>query len=114
VIRILAEKGAKISYNDPFVPTLNVGGARLASAALTPAVIGQQDCLIVITDHDSYDFREILRWARLVVDTRYSTKGLSEYRDKIIKSGAGEDDGTVRDGAADVDAGMAEAAKQLI
>ena len=114
VIRILAEKGAKISYNDPFVPTLTVGGARLASTALTPAMIGEQDCLVVLTDHDSYDFREILRWARLVVDTRNSTKGLSQYRDKIIKLGAGEDDGTVRNGAADLDAGMAEAAKQLI
>ena len=114
VIRILAEKGAKISYNDPFVPTLNVGGARLASAELTPDTIGEQDCLVVITDHDSYDFREILRWARLVVDTRNSTKGLSQYRDKIIKLGAGEDDGAVRNGAADLDAGMAEAAKQLI
>jgi UDP-N-acetyl-D-mannosaminuronate dehydrogenase len=96
------------------VANLKVSGTCLTSAALTPDAIQEQDCLVIITDHDTYDFREILKWAKLVVDTRNSTKGLSQFRDKIIKLGAGEDGGTARDSTVDLDPGMAEGAKQLI
>jgi UDP-N-acetyl-D-glucosamine dehydrogenase len=89
VIRILSEKGARILYHDPFVPRLNAGSLSLASAELTPELIRDQDCLVLLTDHHTYDFKEILKSARLLVDTRNSTKGLEGFSDKIIKLGAG-------------------------
>jgi hypothetical protein len=44
---------------------------------------------VILTDHESYNFREILRSAKIVVDTRNATKGLDEFQDKIIKLGSG-------------------------
>ncbi len=114
VIKILSERGARISYNDPFVPSLKVGSAHFTSVELTPAAILEQDCLVIITDHDTYDFQEILKWANLVVDTRNSTKGLHQFSDKIIKLGAGEDGRAARFGADDLDLVVTETAKQLI
>jgi UDP-N-acetyl-D-glucosamine dehydrogenase len=89
VMRLLGDKGAILSYNDPFVPTLHLAGKVLNSVDLTPAAIGAQDCVVILTDHKGYDFRSVAESARLVVDTRNATKDLHEFRDRIIKLGAG-------------------------
>jgi UDP-N-acetyl-D-glucosamine dehydrogenase len=89
VMRMLIEKGAILSYNDPFVTTLRMNGKTLKSVELTPANIQTQDCIIILTDHSNYDFRRIIAASKFVVDTRNATKDLQEFRDKIIKLGAG-------------------------
>jgi UDP-N-acetyl-D-glucosamine dehydrogenase len=89
VMRMLIEKGAILSYNDPFVSTLKMNGDTLTSVELTSANIESQDCIIILTDHSNYDFRRITAESRLVVDTRNATKDLREFKDKIIKLGAG-------------------------
>ena len=45
--------------------------------------------MIILTDHSVYDIREIVEAAKLVIDTRNSTKDLHEFKDRIIKLGAG-------------------------
>ena len=97
VMRILSDKGAILSYNDPFVPSLRFGGNVLKSNDFTPAEIGQYDCVIILTDHTAYDFRQIVGAAKLVVDTRNSTKDLHEFKDRIIKLGAGNNVRSVPD-----------------
>ena len=89
VMRMLSEKGAILSYNDPFVPTLRINGTTLTSVELTPATIKSQGCTVILTDHSGYDFRRIVAASKLVVDTRNATKDLQEFKDKIIKLGAG-------------------------
>jgi UDP-N-acetyl-D-glucosamine dehydrogenase len=89
VMRLLADKGALLSYNDPFVPSLRLGSKVLKSVELSAMEIGKHDCVIILTDHSAYDMRQIVAAAKLVVDTRNSTKDLHEYKDRIIKLGAG-------------------------
>jgi UDP-N-acetyl-D-glucosamine dehydrogenase len=89
VMRMLSEKGAVLSYNDPFVPSLRMNGHTLQSVELTAINIESQDCIIILTDHSTYDFGRIIAAAKLVVDTRNATKDLQEFKDKIIKLGAG-------------------------
>jgi UDP-N-acetyl-D-glucosamine dehydrogenase len=89
VMRMLIEKGAVLSYNDPFVATLKLNGNTIKSANLTSANIASQDCIIILTDHSAYDLQRIVGAAKLVVDTRNATKDLQEFKDKIIKLGAG-------------------------
>jgi UDP-N-acetyl-D-glucosamine dehydrogenase len=78
-----------LSYNDPFVATLRTNGKTLKSVNLTSANIASQDCIIILTDHSTYDFQRIIAAAKLVVDTRNATKDLQQFNDKIIKLGAG-------------------------
>ena len=89
VMRLLSEKGAVLSYNDPFVPTLRLGGTTLKSIDAAPAEIARHDCVIILTDHSAYDIRKIVDAAKLVIDTRNSTKDIHDYKDRIIKLGAG-------------------------
>ena len=39
--------------------------------------LGEYDCVVIVTDHSDYDYGRIVAEARLVVDTRNATKGLS-------------------------------------
>jgi UDP-N-acetyl-D-glucosamine dehydrogenase len=89
IMRMLIDKGAELSYNDPLVPTLRMGRNVLNSVELSPANLGNQDCVIILTDHGVYDFRKIVASAKLVIDTRNATKDLHEFKDRIIKLGAG-------------------------
>jgi UDP-N-acetyl-D-glucosamine dehydrogenase len=89
VMRLLNDKGAILSYNDPLVPTLRIGGTVMKSIEASPVEIARQDCVIILTDHSVYDFAKIVESAKLVVDTRNSTKDLCQFKDRIIKLGAG-------------------------
>ena len=89
VMRLLNDKGAILSYNDPLVPTLRLGQSVLESVDTTPAEVAENDCVIILTDHSVYDFRKIVEAAKLVIDTRNSTKDLHAFKDRIIKLGAG-------------------------
>jgi UDP-N-acetyl-D-glucosamine dehydrogenase len=75
ILELLEEMGAKVEYADPHVPRLDFAGRVRKSVALTPAALRRFDCVIVSTSHDAFDFREILRHARAVVDTRNAYKG---------------------------------------
>jgi UDP-N-acetyl-D-glucosamine dehydrogenase len=89
VMRLLKDKGALLSYNDPLVPSLRLGSAVLQSVEATPAEVARHDCVIILTDHSVYDFRKLVGAAKLVIDTRNSTKDLREFKDRVIKLGAG-------------------------
>jgi UDP-N-acetyl-D-glucosamine dehydrogenase len=47
----------------------------MRSKALTPTLLGAQDCVVVLTAHSSVDFGEVVRHAPLVFDTRGVTRG---------------------------------------
>ena len=53
--------------------------------ALTPAKLSQADLLIIVTDHSEYDYAEIVRHSRAVLDTRNATQGVRSGRSKIQK-----------------------------
>jgi UDP-N-acetyl-D-glucosamine dehydrogenase len=89
VMRLLSEKGALLSYNDPLVPSVRLGGSTLKSVEANRANIAAQDCVIILTDHSVYDIGKIVEAAKLVVDTRNATQHLPAFKDRIIKLGAG-------------------------
>jgi UDP-N-acetyl-D-glucosamine dehydrogenase len=82
ILRILESRGAHVSYNDPRVPELRLNEATLRSQALMPAVRAA-DLVVIVTDHSSYPYAEIVEAAALVVDTRNATKHIAS--DKILK-----------------------------
>jgi UDP-N-acetyl-D-glucosamine dehydrogenase len=90
IMRMLKDKGAILSYNDPLVPSLRLNGNGMKSIEVSPATIASQDCIVILTDHSVYDFRKIIASARLVIDTRNATKDLPEFKGKIMKLGAGK------------------------
>lgn len=83
IIELLREKGAAVSYNDPFFPTVGHGRHYALNMTNTPLDnLGQYDAVMIVTDHTSYDYKAIVEQAKLVVDTRNATKGI--VSDKIL------------------------------
>jgi len=80
VMGLLHERGARLSYSDPFVPVLAAkhwpGKSELRSTRLTPAMLADVDCVVIVTDHEQVDFEELVAAAPLVVDTRNAVKKL--------------------------------------
>ncbi|HEU4559532.1 MAG TPA: nucleotide sugar dehydrogenase [Longimicrobium sp.] len=76
VIRLLQEKGAEVSYHDPFCPTIHddghtpIQGLPLHSVELSDEVLERADLVVVVTDHSGVDYARVAELAPLVVDTR--------------------------------------------
>jgi len=70
IMRLLEGQGAHVLYHDPHVPSFCEDGREFRSVPLTPETVAGADCVMVVTDHSSVDYRAIQRRARLVVDTR--------------------------------------------
>jgi UDP-N-acetyl-D-glucosamine dehydrogenase len=85
VIKSLTEKGASVIYNDPFVETLHVNGSLMVSKVLTKKLLNSADCTVILTNHSSYDYQDVVRQSRLVIDTRAATKNIKNYRTKIVR-----------------------------
>ena len=89
VMGVLAQRGAKVSYHDQWVPTLSgrdwPGGHDLHSVPCTPAALAAADCVVILTDHRSLDYTEIVRHATLLVDSRNAVKGSHPH---VFKLGA--------------------------
>jgi UDP-N-acetyl-D-glucosamine dehydrogenase len=56
----------------------------MKSVDLKPEKIGSYDCVLIATDHSSYDYEAIVRDAKLVVDTRNATRRVQKDRGKIV------------------------------
>jgi UDP-N-acetyl-D-glucosamine dehydrogenase len=70
IIRLLEGQGAQVSYSDPHVPVFAENGHEFRSVPLSPETVAAADCIMIVTDHSSVDYRMIRRHAKLVVDTR--------------------------------------------
>ncbi len=79
LIELLSEKGAAVDYNDPHVPKthrMRKYDFKMSSVPLTPRNLKKYDCVVIATNHSSYDYGSIVRHSRLVVDTRNATAGI--------------------------------------
>jgi UDP-N-acetyl-D-glucosamine dehydrogenase len=88
LMELLLQRGARVEYNDPFIPRLQpmrrYPHLAMESQLLTPAYLGSRDCVVVVTEHSSYDWPLIVEHAPLVVDTRNATRGVTHHRERIV------------------------------
>jgi UDP-N-acetyl-D-glucosamine dehydrogenase len=84
IIELLRQRGAIVSYNDPFFPYVGQGRHYHLDMHCVPLDdLEQYDCVLIVTDHSDYDYARIVRESKLVVDTRNATKGIAS--DKIVR-----------------------------
>jgi UDP-N-acetyl-D-glucosamine dehydrogenase len=82
ILRILESRGAKISYHDPNVPSLEWNEATMKSVDLLPAV-REAHLVLIVTDHSSLPYAQIVEAAQVILDTRNATKGIRS--EKILR-----------------------------
>jgi UDP-N-acetyl-D-glucosamine dehydrogenase len=76
IMRMLEEQGAEVRYHDPFVPAIHEDGVSRTGVELSDEELAAADCVVIITDHSTVDYRMVVETAGLVVDTRNATGGL--------------------------------------
>ncbi|MDZ4723243.1 MAG: nucleotide sugar dehydrogenase [candidate division Zixibacteria bacterium] len=83
VIKLLEDKGAKVTYNDPYVPTFNWRDKLAKSTKLTDSVLAKADLVVIVTDHTLYNYQWIVDKSKAIFDTRNATKKVLKNRQKI-------------------------------
>jgi UDP-N-acetyl-D-glucosamine dehydrogenase len=88
LLELLTARGALMSYNDPFFPSLfkmrHYDFSNLRSVELAPERLASYDCVLIATDHSGYDYDAIVCNAKLVVDSRNATRHVRQHREKIV------------------------------
>lgn len=89
LIELLREKGAKVDYNDPYIPRTHKQRRHdlgMISKRLSARTLASYDLVLIATDHSCYDYEWIVGSAKLVVDTRNATVGTRCNRSKIVRA----------------------------
>jgi UDP-N-acetyl-D-glucosamine dehydrogenase len=88
LLELLTARGANLDYNDPYFPSLfkmrHYDYSHMKSVDLSPERLAGYDCLLIATDHTSYDYEAIVGNSKLVVDTRNATRHVKQNRDRIV------------------------------
>src|SRR6266481_2475991 len=88
IIEQLTLRGAKVDYNDPHFPEIhklrhyNFEGMK--SVPIDRNSLAGYDCVLIATDHTTYDYPMIVDSSQLVVDTRNATRRIARHRNKIV------------------------------
>jgi UDP-N-acetyl-D-glucosamine dehydrogenase len=82
LISLLQNAGADVAYHDPHVPRIEEEGVALSSAAYEPSAY---DCVVIVTDHSSLDYEQLVDDAPLIVDLRNATGAKGTSAEHVFK-----------------------------
>ena len=85
IMDLLFQNGAKIDYSDPYIKEFSNRDKviyELKSINLDEKILKTFDAVVLVTDHDCFDYDLISKYSDLIIDTR----GRFERSDKIIRA----------------------------
>ena len=85
VIHLLQEKGALVSYYDPYVPDVDYEFVRMSSEKDLAAAVEKADCVAIITNHSKVDYNLVFEKAQLIFDARNALKNIAKKSPKVVK-----------------------------
>ena len=87
IMELLEEKEAVTDYNDPYIPQIKPTRKYkqfVGKKSVALKKINQYDCVVILTDHTSYDFKAIANESKIIVDTRNACGNIKS--NKVIKA----------------------------
>ena len=84
IMRLLEERGARVDYHDPHIPSFHEDSHTKTSVPLTAEAVGQADAVVIITDHQAIDWQFVVDHARIVIDTRNVTARLRPSGARVV------------------------------
>ena len=87
IMELLEEKEAVTDYNDPYIPQIKPTRKYkqfVGKKSVALKKINQYDCVVILTDHTSYDFKTIADQSKIIVDTRNACGNIKS--NKVIKA----------------------------
>ncbi len=85
VIRLLQQKGANVTYHDPYIPQIHHDDWTISSIKDLSAGVKSADCVVIVTNHKVYDYTALLRDAKLIVDTRNALGTAGRNNPKVVR-----------------------------
>ena len=86
----LEDLGAEVEYSDPHVPVAPATDEHApvrSSVELTPQTVAACDAVLIVTDHDGFDYGLVAEHAALVIDTRDAMRDhAQELGDRLVKA----------------------------
>jgi UDP-N-acetyl-D-glucosamine dehydrogenase len=91
IIDLLEARGAKVDYADTYIPQIQSSRdhpefAGRTAVALESKTIASFDAVVIVTDHDNFDYRLLVEHARLIIDSRNACARHGLISDKIAKA----------------------------
>jgi UDP-N-acetyl-D-glucosamine dehydrogenase len=85
VIGLLKQKGAEVSYHDPRITTIKNDGWTMQSVPDLMKAVREADCVVIVTNHSTYDYPAILANAQLILDTRNALGNAGRDNPKVVR-----------------------------
>ena len=85
VIKLLTEKGARLSYYDEHFPYFKIDGIDMKPVCMNKNIIKRMDCVVLITDHSDINYKFLAKNAKLIFDTRNVFERHGIKSEKIVK-----------------------------
>lgn len=90
IMELLNERGAQLSYSDPFIPRLHRmrrhDFSHMSSVPLNRDTLRSVDLVLITTDHTSVDYNLVVEHSPIVVDTRNATKHVPGASNKVVRA----------------------------
>jgi UDP-N-acetyl-D-glucosamine dehydrogenase len=91
LMEILKLRGAEVAYYDPYVPVIrptreHAHWAGTRSVNWSRATVQTFDAVIISTNHQSVNFRELAEWSPCIVDTRNAMAGVATKTGQVWKA----------------------------
>ncbi|MEN6357537.1 MAG: nucleotide sugar dehydrogenase [Armatimonadota bacterium] len=83
ILEMLVKDGATIKYHDPFVSDFKFNSIEMKSEPLTVKLLGEQDMVLILTDHSNVDYDFVVANSKKVFDTRNATRMITKHRERI-------------------------------
>lgn len=85
IIHLLEEKGANVSYHDPYIPAIHHDEIDMQSVENLEQAVKSVDCVVIVTNHTVYDYKKIMQDAKLIIDTRNALGTHGQTIDKVVR-----------------------------
>lgn len=91
LLDLLKNRGAEVSYYDPFVPVITPTREHAAwtgtkSIAWDKNQISEFDAVVIATAHDAVNYKELGNWAKCIVDTRNAMRQVPSPAAAVFKA----------------------------
>ena len=85
IIGLLRQKGAQVSYHDPYIPSISHEDWIMESVPDLIESATKTDCAVIVTDHNAYDYDTILERTPLIVDTRNALGKAGKDNARVVR-----------------------------
>lgn len=85
IIGLLRQKGAIVSYHDPYIPRIDHEDWSLDSVPDLVESAKDADCAVIVTDHAVYNYETIFERTPLIVDTRNALGDIGRKDKRVVR-----------------------------